>query len=72
MSTLLWGMVLGLALAALLLLVLVWAWESEWAQKLSEAQELEKDPQSWLQVDSRLAMERYLQRLQEKAKEADK
>jgi hypothetical protein len=61
-----------LALAALLLLVLVWAWESEWAQKLSEEQKLEKDPQSWLRVDSRLAMERSLQQLQEKAKEADK
>jgi hypothetical protein len=65
-------MVLGLALAALLALVLVWAWESEWAQKLSEEKELEKDPQSWLQVDSRKAMEQSLQRLQEKAKEADK
>ena len=72
MLTLLWGMVLGLALAALLALVLVWAWESEWAQKLSEEKELEKDPQSWLQVDSRKAMEQSLQRLQEKAKEADK
>jgi hypothetical protein len=70
MSTLVLGMVLGLALAALLLLVLVWAWESEWAQKLSEEQEL--DPQSWLQADSRLAMEQSLQRLRETSKEADK
>jgi hypothetical protein len=34
--------------------------------------EQEQDPQSWLQVDSRKAMEQSLQRLQEKAKEADK
>ena len=34
--------------------------------------EQEQDPQSWLQVESRKAMEQSLQRLQEKAKEADK
>lgn len=33
---------------------------------------MEQDPQDWLQVDSRKAMEQSLQRLQEKAKEADK
>jgi hypothetical protein len=68
MSTLLWGMLLGLALAALLALLLVWSWESEWAQKMSE----EQVPQDWLQVDSRLAMERSLQRIQETSKEAAK
>lgn len=34
--------------------------------------ETEKDQQSWLQAESRKAMEQSLQRLQEKAKEADK
>jgi hypothetical protein len=33
---------------------------------------MEKVPQDWLQVESRKAMEQSLQRLQEKAKEADK
>ena len=32
----------------------------------------EQDPQSWLQSESRKAMERSLQRLQETEKEADK
>jgi heme A synthase len=70
MSTLLLGMLLGLVLAALLALILVWAWESEWAQKMSEEREL--DPQSWLQAESRKAMELSLQRLQASPKEADK
>jgi hypothetical protein len=62
MSALLLGMLLGMVLAVLLGLLLVWAWESEWAQKMSEETEL----------DSGKLMQQSLQQLQETPKEADK